>query len=185
MKRIAIYPGSFDPVTNGHLDLVRRAAKIFDEVIVAVTDHGQKRSLFSIEDRVKMFRTATRGWPKVAVESFRGLLVDYSKKRNACAVIRGLRAVSDFEYEFQMALMNRHMSQKKGNPIEIVYMMPDERYTYISSTLVKEVSRLGGEVRRFVPYHVQRELTAKWGLTNRPFSVRRLREKSPHAEIRL
>ena len=151
MKKIAIYPGSFDPVTNGHLDIVRRALKIFDLVIVAVTDHGNKTSLFSLEERVEMFRAVVRSLPKVSVESFRGLLVDYAKKRKACAIIRGLRAVSDFEYEFQMALMNRHLSNKNRSRLETVYMMPDERYTYLSSSLVKEVSRLGGDVRSFVP----------------------------------
>ncbi len=148
-------------MTNGHLDLLERAVKIFDRVIVAVTDHGQKNPLFTIEERISLFRNALKN-PKIVVESFQGLLVDYARKKNACAIIRGLRAVSDFEYEFQMALMNRHLSLKKGNPVEMVYMMPDERYTYLSSSMVKEVARLGGDMRRFVPAHVLQALQAKF-----------------------
>lgn len=159
-NRIAIYPGSFDPVTNGHLDIVERASKIFDQVIVGVTDHGSKHSLFSIEERVQLFRASLKN-PRITVESFKGLLVDYAVKKKACAIIRGLRAVSDFEYEFQMALMNRHLSQQKGDIVEIVYMMPDEKYTYLSSSMIKEVFRLGGDIGRFVPTGVQKALKLK------------------------
>ena len=130
---------------------VRRAASIFDHVIVAVTEHGEKNSLFSITERAGLIAESVRGWPKVSVESFQGLLVDYAAKKKACAIVRGLRAVSDFEYEFQMALMNRHLSKRRDSPLETVYMMPDEKYTYLSSSLVKEVARLGGSIDHFVP----------------------------------
>ncbi|OGR87671.1 MAG: pantetheine-phosphate adenylyltransferase [Elusimicrobia bacterium RIFCSPLOWO2_01_FULL_60_11] len=151
MNRIAIYPGSFDPVTHGHLDIVRRAAGIFDSVIVAVTDPGGKKTLFPLRERVELFGKAVRGWPRVSVQSFKGLLVDYATEKKACAIVRGLRAVSDFEYEFQMALMNRHLSKRRGSSLETVYMMPDESYTYLSSSLVKEVARLKGDIDHFVP----------------------------------
>ena len=151
MQRIAIYPGSFDPVTHGHLDIVIRAANIFDRVIVAVTEHGEKNALFTLEERVALFTQAVRGKSKISVESFRGLLVDYAVRKKACAIVRGLRAVSDFEYEFQMALMNRHLSKKQDSSLETVYMMPDEKYTYLSSSLVKEVARLKGNIDHFVP----------------------------------
>ena len=151
MNRIAIYPGSFDPVTHGHLDIVRRAAGIFDRVIVAVTDPGEKKTLFSLRERVDLFGQAVRGWPRVSVESFKGLLVDYAAEKKACAIVRGLRAVSDFEYEFQMALMNRRLSRRRASSLETVYMMPDERFTYLSSSLVKEVARLKGDIAHFVP----------------------------------
>ncbi len=162
MSKIAIYPGSFDPVTYGHLDIVQRAVKIFDKVIVAVTDHGLKNPLFSLEERLEMFRAATKNFNRVTVESFQGLLVNYSKKKKACAIIRGLRAVSDFEYEFQMALMNRRLSHKNHSSLEMVYMMPDEKYTYLSSSLVKEVARLKGNVRSFVPALVALKLRQKF-----------------------
>lgn len=149
MKRIAVYPGSFDPVTNGHMDLIRRATTLFDRVIVAVTTNQTKSrsSTFAIDQRLAMLRQALRGQPRVTVEAFQGLLVNYLRKRHARIVIRGLRAVSDFEYEFQMTLMNRHMAPG----VEIVFLMPDEQYTYLSSSLVKEIARLGGGVRPFVP----------------------------------
>ena len=161
MRRVAIYPGSFDPVTNGHLDIVQRAAKIFDHVIVAITDSGEKKTLFSLNERVHFFGLAVRGWPKIKVESFKGLLVDYATKNQACAIVRGLRAVSDFEYEFQMALMNRHLSKRRNSSLETVYMMPDEKYTYLSSSLVKEVTRLNGNIDHFVPPVVGSALAKK------------------------
>jgi len=149
-RRIAIYPGSFDPVTNGHLDLVRRAARLFDHVIVAVAANSQKDPLFSVEERKELLRLALGPMirqKKVSVDSFRGLLVHYARARGARTLVRGLRAVSDFEYEFQMALMNR----RQAEDVETLFLMPDEKYTYLSSTLLKEIVRLGGDVRRFVP----------------------------------
>jgi len=161
--RIAIYPGSFDPVTEGHLDIVRRALEIFDRVIVAVARPHQKSTLFSVEERIRMIQKAVSGRKGVRVESFSGLLVDYARSKKAAAIIRGLRAVSDFEYEFQMALMNRHLSRKSRGHLETVYLMPDEKYTYLSSTMVKEVARLGGDVGNFVPSFIAAELKKKFG----------------------
>ena len=162
MKKIAIYPGSFDPITNGHLDIIERASRIFDEVVVAVTAQNLKNHLFSVEERVGMLRKAISRMKRVGAESFSGLLVKYAARKNAAAIIRGLRAVSDFEYEFQMALMNQRLSQKNGRKLETVYLMPDEKYTYLSSTLVKEVSKLGGNVSGFVPAFIRKELLKKF-----------------------
>ena len=169
MRKIAIYPGSFDPVTNGHLDVISRAAKIFDEIVVAVTGHDLKDPLFTIEDRVRMLQESTRRWKEVRAEGFTGLLVHYARKKGATAIIRGLRAVSDFEYEFQMALMNRHLSREKRYNLETVYLMPDEKYTYLSSTLVKEVAKLGGNVKNFVPPSIEKELKKKFGTRSSPY----------------
>jgi pantetheine-phosphate adenylyltransferase len=149
-RRIIIYPGSFDPVTNGHLDIVRRASQLFDHVIVAVSNNSQKDPLFSIEERRQMLGMVLKSdvrKGKVSIDSFQGLLVHYALRRGAVAVVRGLRAVSDFEYEFQMALMNRRQSPR----VETVFLMPDERYTYLSSTLLKDILRLGGDIGRFIP----------------------------------
>ena len=151
MKRIAIYPGSFDPVTNGHLDIIHRGRHLFDHVIVAVSQNSQKSSFFSIEDRLSFLRSSLQGHSGIGVDSFSGLLVHYMKQKKAVAVIRGLRAVSDFEYEFQMALMNR----RQNTVFETVFLMPDERYTYLSSSLIREISQLGGNVRGFVPTPVE------------------------------
>ena len=151
MNRIAIYPGSFDPVTNGHLDIVHRGRQLFDRVIVAVSRNAQKSAYFSMEERLDFLRTALKGQSGVEVAAFSGLLADYVKERRASAVIRGLRAVSDFEYEFQMALMNRRQNTR----FETVFLMPDERYTYLSSSLVREISRHGGNVRGLVPHHIE------------------------------
>ena len=162
MSRTAIYPGSFDPVTNGHLDIIHRGKHLFDRVIVAVSRNAQKTPYFSLEERLAFLNSALKGRTGIQVESFSGLLADYLKKRKASAVIRGLRAVSDFEYEFQMALMNRRQNLR----FETVFLMPDERYTYLSSSLVREISRLGGNVRGLVPPGVEIALK-KRALTTR------------------
>lgn len=152
--RTAIYPGSFDPVTNGHLDIVRRGVQLFDRVIVALSENTHKNPYFSVEERVGFLRSALKGESRVVVRQFSGLLADFFKAEKASAIIRGIRAVSDFEYEFQMALMNRRLETK----LETVFLMPDARYTYLSSSLVREVSRLGGTVRGLVPTTVEKAL---------------------------
>jgi len=154
---LAIYPGSFDPVTNGHLDLIERGAKLFDRLIVAVLRNLEKDPLFSVTERVEMLGEATRPWPNVEVEIFEGLLVDYARRRGAHVILRGIRAVSDYEYELQMALMNRRLEPQ----IETVFMMPAETYSYLSSRLVKEIFRLGGDVAGLVPPVVEQRLRAK------------------------
>ncbi len=156
--RRAIYPGSFDPITNGHLDVIQRAAKLFDEVVVAVAHNDQKRSLFTAEERVSLIRTNTNGFSNVRVAHFEGLLVEFARSQDANAVVRGLRAVSDFEFEFQMALMNRKLEPE----IETIFMMPVEKYTYLSSRIVKEIGRLGGNVEAFVPVSVAAALRQKF-----------------------
>ena len=147
MIRRAIYPGSFDPVTNGHLDVIDRARKLFDEVIVAVAHNDQKHPLFSLEERLGFLKNALGKIKNVEIAPLDGLLVDFAVARQASAVIRGLRAISDFEFEFQMALMNR----KLEGAVEAIFLMPKEEYTYLSSRLVKEIARLGGNVSNFVP----------------------------------
>ncbi len=156
--RRAIYPGSFDPITNGHLDVIQRAAKLFDEVVVAVAHNDQKHSLFTAEERVSLIRTNTTGISNVTVAHFDGLLVEFARSQNANAVVRGLRAISDFEFEFQMALMNRKLEPE----IETIFMMPVEKYTYLSSRIVKEIGRLGGNVEAFVPVSVAAALRQKF-----------------------
>lgn len=155
--RRAIYPGSFDPVTNGHLDVVGRAAKLFDEVIVAVAVNEQKRGLFTADERTALIAGAVGGWKNVRVTKFDGLLVEFAAAQKASAVVRGLRAVSDFEFEFQMALMNRKLDEH----IETIFLMPAENYTYLSSRIVKEIARLGGNVEAFVPASVATALREK------------------------
>ena len=158
MKRVkAIYPGSFDPLTNGHLDLIERGSKIFDELVVAVLVNAEKGPLFSERERVEMLRATTKKFPNVSIDTFDGLLVDYVEQQNAQAVLRGIRAISDYEYELQMALMNRKLAPH----IETVFMMPADTYSYLSSRLVKEVFRLGGTVRGLVPELVEQQLHAK------------------------
>ena len=157
MKR-AIYAGSFDPVTNGHLDVLSRAAKVFDEIVVAVADNSAKRGLFTPEERVGLLKEATADLSNVRVTQFHGLLVEFAKRESACAIVRGLRAVSDFEFEFQMALMNRRLEPA----LEKFFLMPKEEYSYVSSRLVKEVASLGGDVSVFVPPVVTRALRDKF-----------------------
>ena len=154
---VAIYPGSFDPLTNGHVDIIRRGARLFDRIVVAVLINAEKRPLFSISERVEILGQVFEGAPNVEVDTFAGLLVDYARKRDATVIVRGLRAISDFEYEMQMALMNRKLNDK----VETVFMMPAEPYTYVSSRLVKEVAALGGEVSTLVPPLVEARLREK------------------------
>lgn len=161
MKRRAVYPGTFDPVTNGHLDLIHRSLQLFDEVIVAVAERPAKQPLFGLEERVQLVREATHTWKGVRVEAFHGLLVDFATSNQCQAVVRGLRAVADFEYEFQMALMNR----KLAKTIETMYLMPSEIYVYLSSSIIKEVAGLGGEVKQLVPRGVERALKRRFDST--------------------
>lgn len=155
--RTAIYPGSFDPLTNGHLDVVQRATKLFDRVVIAVAKNESKNPLFSLEERVELVTKAVAHLPGVEADAFDGLLVEYVAKQKAQAVVRGLRAVSDFEFEFQMALMNRKLDER----IETIFMMPKDTYTFLSSRIVKEIARLGGDVSEFVPVHVKAALANK------------------------
>jgi pantetheine-phosphate adenylyltransferase len=155
--RTVIYPGSFDPLTNGHLDVVQRATKLFDRVVVAVARSESKNPLFSLEERVELVQHAIRHLPHVEADSFDGLLMEYVERRGAQAVLRGLRAVSDFEFEFQLALMNRKLNER----IETIFMMPKDTYTFLSSRIVKEIARLGGDVSAFVPAHVRTALAGK------------------------
>jgi pantetheine-phosphate adenylyltransferase len=154
--RKAIYPGSFDPITNGHLDVLQRAVGLFDELVVAVARDNAKQSLFSVEERVSLIQEVVR-IPNVRVVPFDGLLVDFAARENAVALVRGLRAVSDFEFEFQLALMNRKLSPA----LETVFLMPREELTYISSRIVKEIARLGGNVDLFVPPSVAQALRSR------------------------
>ena len=156
--RTAIYPGSFDPLTNGHLDVIERAVKLFDRVIVAVARNQSKQPLFTLEERVELVRKSIRHLPHVKVDSFDCLLVDYVERRSAKAIIRGLRAVSDFEFEFQLALMNRKLNEN----VETIFMMPKDTYTFLSSRMIKEIAHLGGNVRSFVPAHVRAALCQKF-----------------------
>ncbi|MBI1810777.1 MAG: pantetheine-phosphate adenylyltransferase [Nitrospirae bacterium] len=158
MKRTAIYPGTFDPITNGHIDLVKRGMRIFDEVIIAIATAQKKQPLFTISERLRLIKDAVRGLKNVKVEAFSGLLVEYVESKKGIAVIRGLRAVSDFEYELQMALMNRRLAVG----IETVFMMPSEEYSFLTSTIVKEVASFGGSVKGLVPEAVENALRRKF-----------------------
>jgi pantetheine-phosphate adenylyltransferase len=157
MRRVAIYPGSFDPITNGHLDVIRRAAQMFDHVIVAVARNSEKTPLFTAVERVGLIQGAVRGLKNVSVDGFSGLLVNYARRKKARVIVRGLRAVSDFEFEFQMALMNRQLAPR----VETIFLMPKDEYTFISSRLVREIAGLGGAVSKFVPADVQKALQHK------------------------
>jgi pantetheine-phosphate adenylyltransferase len=156
-ERVAVFPGSFDPLTNGHVDIILRGARLFDSIVVAILRNAEKDPLFTPEERVETVRDVFREYPNVDVESFEGLLVDYAHRRRASVIVRGLRAVSDFEFELQMALMNRRL----GPEIETVFMMPAEQYTYVSSRLIKEVFALGGPIAGLVPEVVELRLREK------------------------
>jgi pantetheine-phosphate adenylyltransferase len=156
---LAVFPGSFDPITNGHLDIVARGLRVFDRVRMSILVNPEKQPLFTVEERLAIIRETYRGNPRVEVDTFSGLLVDYAERVGASVIIRGIRAISDFEYEFQMALMNRRLNPQ----IETVFMMPAESYSYVSSRLVKEVFQLGGKVTDLVPAVVERRLRDKYG----------------------
>lgn len=159
-SKTAVYPGTFDPITNGHLDIATRALRLFPNLILAIAPNARKIPLFTIEERLEMIQQATKGLDGLRVESFTGLLVDYVAQKEAKAIIRGIRAVSDFEFEFQMGLMNR-----KLNPgIETVFLMPSEEYSYLSSTLIKEVASYGGNISSLVPKPVTKKLQEKYGI---------------------
>lgn len=160
--RTAVYPGSFDPITNGHLDVIQRASRLFDRVIVAVAINDSKTPLFTMARRKELARESVKHLPNVEVDTFTGLLVEYVSSKGGEAVIRGLRAVSDFEFEFQLALMNRKLNEH----VETIFMMPKESYTFISSRMIKEIARLGGDVSSFVPSHVESALKSKFRKTS-------------------
>ena len=155
--KVAIYPGTFDPVTNGHLDILKRAASVFGVVHIAVAENMHKNPLFTTEERIAMIKECIHAFPNVKVDQFDGLAVEYARRVGASVIIRGLRAISDFDYEFQMALMNRHMNDE----IDTVFFMPDENYTYLSSSTVREIVRFDGDVTEFVPEIVKNELIRK------------------------
>jgi pantetheine-phosphate adenylyltransferase len=160
MPDIAVYPGSFDPITNGHLDLIQRALKVFDRIIVAVATNTFKKSLFTIEERMEMIRVSLADQPRVSIDSFQGLLVKYAKGKNARAILRGLRAVTDFEYEFQLAMMNRRLEPE----IETVFLMTGLRWVFLSSSILKEAAMHGGDIKDMVPEIVFHKLREKFGL---------------------
>ncbi len=156
--KLAIYPGTFDPITNGHLDIIQRAINLFDRVIVGVTTNPAKTPLFSAAERVEMIQNSVSNMASVEVEHFDGLLMDYAKKKDANVIVRGLRAITDFEFEFQMALVNRRLAEH----VVTVFLMPNEKYTYLNSTIVKEVAKFDGDVRSFVPKDVDERLREKF-----------------------
>jgi len=156
-QKIVIYPGSFDPPTNGHLDLIQRASEVFAHVVVAVLRNESKTALFTVEERMEMLAEATKDLENVSIDSFSGLLVDYAREREGRMILRGIRAISDYEYELQMALMNRHLNPE----LETLFMPAAEQYSYLSSRLVKEVNRLGGDISKLVPPNVARRLADK------------------------
>ncbi|HEY6138471.1 MAG TPA: pantetheine-phosphate adenylyltransferase [Thermoanaerobaculia bacterium] len=159
--RAAVYPGSFDPLTNGHLDIIRRCSRLFDRVMVALLENEGKSPLFTIPERIELIARCTAEMPNVEVHSFSGLLVDFMRRHDATVVVRGIRAVSDYEYELQMALMNRELNAQ----VETIFMLPAVEYTYVSSRLIKEVFRLGGDVGRLVPAPVLESLKARLPVT--------------------
>ncbi|MBI5681728.1 MAG: pantetheine-phosphate adenylyltransferase [Deltaproteobacteria bacterium] len=157
-RHIGVYPGTFDPITNGHLDIIERGQKLFDKMVVAVAESPKKQPLFDVAERIGMIKDATRKYKNIKVESFEGLLIDYMHRKKAGVILRGLRVTSDFEYEFQMALTNR----KLDSGIETVFMMTKEDYSYISSRFIKEIARLGGDLTGFVPSDVAKKLKGKY-----------------------
>ncbi len=159
MQRIAVYPGSFDPVTNGHIDIVERGLKLFDKIIVAILHNSSKEFLFPVEERMEMIEMSFKNIPNIEVDTFDGLLVDYAKKKNANTILRGMRAVSDFEYEFQLALMNRRLSRE----IQTVFLMTGLRWIFTSSSIIKEAARYGGNIEGMVPPVVNNKLKEKFG----------------------
>jgi pantetheine-phosphate adenylyltransferase len=159
MQRIAIYPGSFDPVTNGHIDIVERGLKLFDKIIVAILHNPAKESLFSVEERIELLKICLKNNPDIEVDAFSGLLVDYAAQRKAHAILRGLRAVSDFEYEFQLALMNRRLNRE----VQTVFLMTGMRWIFTSSSIIKEAAQFGGNVNGMVPPEVNKRLKEKFG----------------------
>lgn len=158
MSRIAVYPGSFDPLTRGHLDIIQRASRIFDHVIVGVSNNASKKHVFSVSERIEMVEEAIRGLPNVDVDTFSGLLVDYVKRKKARVLIRGLRVVSDMDYEFQLASFNRRLNKE----VETVFLMPDDQHTYLASSMVREIARLGAATDPFVTPFVARRLKLKF-----------------------
>jgi pantetheine-phosphate adenylyltransferase len=162
MQKIAIYPGSFDPVTNGHIDIAERGLKIFDKIIVAILHNPGKNFLFSVEERAEMLKSSFAAYPDIEVETFDGLLVDYASKKGSIAILRGMRAVSDFEYEFQLALMNRRLNRE----IQTVFLMTGLRWIFTSSSIIKEAAQFGGDIEAMVPPIVNRKLKEKFGLTS-------------------
>ena len=163
MKRIAIYPGSFDPVTNGHLDIVARGLKLFDKIIVAIMHNPGKNAMFTLEERIDMLKVSLKRFSNVEIDTFDGLTVEYAKKKKAQGILRGLRALSDFEYEFQMALMNRKLNRE----VETIFLMTGMRWIYTSSSIIKEAARFGGNVNGMVPSLVQQKLKKKFGQTKK------------------
>ena len=163
MKKIAVYPGSFDPITNGHLDIIHRALEFVDELIIAILVNSEKKALFSVKERMEMIRKVIPASKRIELDQFDGLLVEYALKKKAQMIIRGLRAVSDFDYQFQMALMNRRLEPR----IETIFLLPAEQYSYVSSRLVKEICSLGGTVRGLVPEDVERRMKGKMRIDKR------------------
>lgn len=159
MSRIAVYPGSFDPLTRGHLDIIQRASRLFDHVIVAVSNNSAKKPVFSVSERIEMVENSIRDLPNADCDTFTGLLVDYLRKKKAKVLIRGLRVVSDMDYEFQLASFNRRLYGE----VETVFLMPDDQYTYLASSMVREIARLGAGAEQFVPPFVARKLKLKFG----------------------
>jgi pantetheine-phosphate adenylyltransferase len=160
MEKIAIYPGSFDPITNGHIDIAERGLKLFDKIIVAILNNPVKEFLFTVEERVEMLESSFENYPDIEVETFDGLLVDYAAKRKSTAILRGMRAVSDFEYEFQLALMNRRLNRE----VQTVFLMTGLRWIFTSSSIIKEAARFGGDITGIVPTLVNHKLKEKFGL---------------------